>query len=112
MLTSCKNCVIILVAFCKKLKNNRMEDDTMRYLINYNLMCEVDRKKQHCLENEPHCHVTRCGIQVAKVLFNPVRIEPGNSLSVSECQLVIKRVSDNAKAILDEYEYNRQNGAD
>jgi len=44
--------------------------------------------------------------------LNPVRIESGHSLDRNEIQQVLDGVYSNSYALLNEYEYNREHGAD
>jgi len=92
--------------------NNNKGDINMKVRINYNLQCEVDQRKSDCKREPAHCHVTRNGIRVAQVWLNPVRIEPGHSLDRNEIELVLEAVSSNRYSLENEYEYNREHGAD
>ena len=84
----------------------------MKIRVNYNLQIEVDQRKCDCRREPAHCHVTRNGIRVAQVWLNPVRIEPGHSLDRNEIQQVLDVDYSNSYALLNEYEYNREHGAD
>ena len=80
--------------------------------INWNLQCEIDQKKDDCRREAPHCHITRNGVRVAQVWLKPVIIESGHSLDKNEIDLVIKTVSENRFELEEQYEYNKEYGAD
>lgn len=84
----------------------------MKLRINYNLQCEVDRRKCDCRREPAHCHITRNGVRVAQVWLFPVRVEPGHSLDRSEVKEVEEFVSRNKYDLRRAYERNRENGAD
>ena len=84
----------------------------MKIRINYNLQCEVDQRKCDCRREPAHCHVTRNGVRVAQVWLNPVRIESGHSLDRNEIDQVLDVVSSNRYELQQEYEHNRDYGAD
>lgn len=84
----------------------------MKLRINYNLQCEVDRRKCDCRREPAHCHITRNGIRVAQVWLVPVSIQAGHSLDRSEVKEVEKFVSLNKYELLRTYEHNRDYGAD
>lgn len=84
----------------------------MKVRINYNLQCEVDQRKCDCRREPAHCHVTRNGVRVAQVWLNPVSIESGHSLDRNEIDLVINAVSNNRYSLQEEYDHNRDYGAD
>jgi hypothetical protein len=84
----------------------------MKLRINYNLQCEVDVKKDDCLREPSHCHITRNGSRVAQVWLNPVSIKSGHELDRNEVDIVFDFVTDNRYALEREYEYNRVYGAD
>ena len=80
--------------------------------INHNLQIEVDQRKCDCRREPAHCHITRNGVRVAQVWLNPVNIERGHSLDRNEIDLVYESVSSNAYYLENEYNYNRDFGAD
>lgn len=84
----------------------------MKIRVNYNLQLEVDQKKDDCLREPAHCHVTRNGYRVAQVWLNPVSIEYGHSLDRNEVNEVIDCVNSNHYSLESEYEHNRLYGAD
>lgn len=84
----------------------------MKMRINYNLQCEVDVRKDDCRREAAHCHVTRNGRRVAQVWLSPVSIESGHDLDRNEVDVVYDFVSENAYALAEEYEYNREHGAE
>ena len=84
----------------------------MKIRINYNLQCEVDQKKDNCLREPAHCHITRNGYRVAQVWLNPVSIKSGHSLDRNEIDMVLDVVNANRYSLEREYDYNRNYGAD
>lgn len=84
----------------------------MKLRINYNLQCEVDKKKDDCKREPAHCHITKSGYRVAQVWLNPVRIESGHSLDHNEIDEVMSFVSSNQYDLEHEYRNNAINGAD
>lgn len=84
----------------------------MKMRINHNLQCEIDSKKDDCNREAAHCHVTRNGRRVAQVWLYPVCIESGHDLNRNEVRVVYDFVCDNAYALAEEYEYNREHGAE
>ncbi len=84
----------------------------MSIRINYNLQCEVDKRKCDCKKEPAHCHITRNGRRIAQVLLNPVMIKSGHSLDHNEINLVYDVVSKNRDELERQYNYNRDYGAD
>ncbi len=85
----------------------------MNLRINSNLQCLVDVKKDDCLREPAHCHISKNGNRkAAQVWLNPVSIKPGHSLDHREVNLVYDFVSDNRYTLEREYMHNRTYGAD
>ena len=84
----------------------------MKIRINYNLQCEVDVRKCDCKREPAHCHITRNGVRIAQVWLDPVRLESGHFLDRNEIDIVLSVVSNNRYELEQEYNYNREYGAD
>ncbi len=84
----------------------------MKIRISSSLQIEVDQRKCDCNREPAHCHVTRNGRRVAQVWLSPVRIESGHSLDHNEADQVYDAVVEKQYELEQEYEYNRNYGAD
>lgn len=84
----------------------------MNHRINNNLQCAVDKNKDDCRREPPHCHIIRYGKRVAQVWLEPVAIQSGHNLERSEINIVFDYVSDNRADLEREYIYNRNFGSD